>query len=450
MADEVPVPHPSDWRVTNLSKITLKIGSGATPLGGKEAYLSERCRFALVRSQNVCDRRFEIAGLAFISDEQARHLKGVILNEGDLLLNITGDGVTFSRACAVPADVLPAVVNQHVAIIRVNPALADAGFVLAYLTHPSVKDYIEGFNAGGSRRAITKAHIESFQLALPPLHEQHAIAEVLGMLDEKIDLGRRLSETLEAIARELFNSWFVDFDPVRYNAEGRESCLPNEVAELFPDSFQESDLGEIPRGWSIGKVGDIASLSREGLKPGDFPDEVFAHFSIPAFDSERVPRIEKGGTVKSQKFIVLQSSVLFSKLNPRIPRVWLPEVSSSMRAICSTEFLVVLPRTGIPREVLYCLFSSRAFSGVFGSLVTGTSGSHQRVKPESLLAMGTVLPGPPVIRRFVHEVQPLLIRANRARDESTTVASLRDALLPKLISGELRLRDAERIVGRNA
>jgi len=199
MATECPIPHTSQWRVVRLGDIALKIGSGATPTGGEASYLVERTRFALVRSQNVFDRRFERAGLAFISDEQAARLKGVVLEQGDLLLNITGDGITFSRSYAVPDDILPSCVNQHVAIIRLDPAVADGGFILSYLTHPIVKSYIESFNAGGSRRAITKGHIESFQVALPPQYEQRAIGQILRTLDDKIKLNRRMNETLEAV-----------------------------------------------------------------------------------------------------------------------------------------------------------------------------------------------------------------------------------------------------------
>src|SRR5438067_124284 len=159
MPGESPVPHSPDWSVVRLGDIALKVGSGATPRGGEDSYLFTRDRFALVRSQNVFDRRFDSNGLAFISDEQAEGLKNVILQESDLLLNITGDGITFARCCVVPKEILPACVNQHVAIIRVDPRLADPGYVLSYLSHPAVKSYIESFNAGGSRRAITKGHI---------------------------------------------------------------------------------------------------------------------------------------------------------------------------------------------------------------------------------------------------------------------------------------------------
>ncbi len=245
-----------------LADITLKIGSGATPRGGAESYLAERENFALIRSQNVFDRRFDCTGLAFISDEQTLGLQNVVVQPGDLLLNITGDGITFSRCCSVPTEILPACVNQHVSIIRVNPELADPGYVLSFLTHSSVKSYIESFNAGGSRRAITKGHIESFRLPLPPLSEQRSIAHVLGAFDDKIELNRKMNETLEAMARALFKSWFVDFDPVRAKAEGRDTGLPAHIAALFPDSFEDSELGEIPTGWNIGRLDDLLVLQR--------------------------------------------------------------------------------------------------------------------------------------------------------------------------------------------
>jgi type I restriction enzyme S subunit len=300
--------------VVRLGDIALKIGSGATPTGGEDAYLPARRRFALVRSQNVFDRRFEKAGLAFISDEQADRLKGVVLQEGDLLLNITGDGITFARACAVPRDVLPACVNQHVAIVRVDPRVAEPGYILSYLTHPSVKSYIESFNAGGSRRAITKGHIESFRLPLPPLPEQRAIADILGTLDAKIELNRRISETVEVMARTLFKSWFVDFDPVRAKAEGRDSDLPKPLADLFPESFEDSEVGEIPNGWQVRGLDDIARFLN-GLALQKYPPN--NDRSLPVI---KIAQLRAGNAVGADTasadieadYIVEDGDVLFS------------------------------------------------------------------------------------------------------------------------------------------
>src|SRR5665811_1408274 len=158
---------PAGWQVKELGTFCTKIGSGATPRGGSEVYLDSRVSHALIRSQNVFDRHFDNSGLVFITDEHARELQNAEVRSGDVLLNITGDGVTFGRSCIVPDAVLPACVNQHVSIIRVDPRECEPGYLLSVLTHPATKGYIESFNSGGSRRAITKGHIQSFEIPLP-------------------------------------------------------------------------------------------------------------------------------------------------------------------------------------------------------------------------------------------------------------------------------------------
>jgi hypothetical protein len=124
------------WNLVKLKDVTTKIGSGATPRGGSSVYLSSRKNYALIRSQHVFDRRFDSRGLVFITDEHAAELQKVAVQPRDVLLNITGDGITFGRACIVPKDVLPACVNQHVSIIRTDPKVCLPEYLLCYLTHP--------------------------------------------------------------------------------------------------------------------------------------------------------------------------------------------------------------------------------------------------------------------------------------------------------------------------
>jgi type I restriction enzyme S subunit len=338
-------------------------------------------------------------------------------------------------------------VNQHVSIVRVDPALADPGYVLAFLTHPAVKEYIESFNAGGSRRAITKGHIESFRLPLPPIGEQRAISDILQSLDDRIELNQEMNKTLEAMARALFKSWFVDFDPVRAKVAGRDPALPRHIAAFFPDSFEDSELGEIPKGWQLGKVSDLGSLSKTSISPGKYPDEEFAYFSIPAYDDGKRPRIETGAAIMSNKFVVPAGAILLSKLNPSIPRIWLPAIGTTQRSISSTEFLVVLPTRKESREFLFSLFESESFRSRFLSLVSGTSNSHQRVNPGGLLEMQAVLPNGRLIAEYTSRVRPMFERAQENIKDSECLKEMRDSLLPKLISGELRVADAERIVG---
>ncbi|HIJ95549.1 MAG TPA: restriction endonuclease subunit S [Desulfuromonadales bacterium] len=308
------------------------------------------------------------------------------------------------------------------------------------------KAWLELAGEGSVRERIYFKKLAAYTFLLPSISYQHAAVNILGTLDDKIELNRRMNETLEAMARALFKSWFVDFEPVRAKAEGRGTGLPRDIADLFTASFDDSELGEVPKGWRVGKFVDVATLSRSGLNPSVFEDELFDHYSLPAFDEGCTPKLDVGQSIKSNKFVVSPDSVLVSKLNPRIPRVWLPLTHNSRRSICSTEFLVLLPTNGNSREFLYCLLSNDIFTKEFATLVTGTSGSHQRVKPESLLTLNVVLPPIPLIHLFTTQVTPMLQRINKNIAEIRTLATLRDTLLPKLLSGEIRVKDAEVIV----
>ena len=213
------------WKVYNLIDITSKIGSGATPKGGKEEYKDEG--ISLIRSQNVLDYTFTDDGLAFIDEEQAEKLKNVIIEENDVLINITGDSV--ARVCSVPKEYIPARVNQHVAILRANPELLDWAFLKYFLLTPFQKKQLLNLaSSGATRNALTKSMLENFEINLPPLEEQKAIAHILGKLDDKIELNRQMNQTLEDMAQALFQSWFVDFDPVHAKAALKHSTLEGE------------------------------------------------------------------------------------------------------------------------------------------------------------------------------------------------------------------------------
>ncbi len=403
-----------------MRSICGKIGSGATPTGGQAAYQKIRTNFALVRSQNVFDREFSEAGLAFISDDQADSLRGVRLEKNDILLNITGDGITFGRACLVPEKALPACVNQHVSIIRLDSKQADPGYVVSYLTHPTIKSYIESFNAGGSRRAITKAHIESFVVPLPPLATQRAIADLLGGIDDRITLLREANATLEAIAQALFKSWFVDFDPVHAKMEGHTpEGMDEATAALFPDGFETSELGEVPRGWlpirldSFLELAYGKALKAESRNPGPVP--VYGSGGITGWHDTSLidgPSIIVGrkGTVGS----------LYWESHPFYP--------------IDTVFYVKARR-----PLTYC---------------------HQLLKTLGLQDMNTdaAVPGlnrENVYRLMVPEIPEEALAAfdgvakavqqsiDHNEAQAQTLSTLRDTLLPRLISGQLRLPEAQ-------
>ena len=303
---------------------------------------------------------------------------------------------------------------------------------------------LERYAGGSAQPSLNRNHLSRIQVRLPPRSEQRQIANLLGALDNKIELNRRMAETLEAMARALFKSWFVDFDPVHARAERRLTGLPEDLAALFPDSFGDDGL---PKGWQIQSLSKLGELDRATCSPSEFGAATVSHFSIPAFDVGRQPVLETASNIKSLKLRLTPPVVLFAKLNPGTPRIWPVASTTDRPALASTEYLAFRPvRDGMSFTYLALLLSSQPLVTRAASMVTGTSKSHQRVQAESLLA--TTWPAPPrsIVSRFDVVAEPLLSRADTARNQCETLAELRDTLLPKLISGELRIAGAEQCV----
>ena len=372
-----------------------------------------------------------------------------ILTEGDLVLTMTD----LSKA----ADTLgyPALVpklhghrflhNQRIGKVLIKDGVKiDKRFLFYLLQTAEYRHEVLASATGSTVRHTSPGRILAYRAIIPPLPEQRAIASVLGTLDDLIELNRETNEILEEMARALFKSWFVDFDPVRAKLEGRPPAgMDAATAALFPDHFQDSELGQIPKGWEVGKVSDLATLGRVAVNPGRHPEEFFDHYSLPAFDDGRNPKTEIGSAIMSNKFLVEPDSVLLSKLNPHIPRVWLPDLDVKRRSVCSTEFMVARASAGVSREYLFSLFTNPYFASIYGTLVSGTTGSHQRISPDSFIAMQVVAPPIPLVKAFTDLVRPMFDTIHSNLRESRDLATLRDTLLPKLLSGEVSLKTGQ-------
>ena len=277
------------------------------------------------------------------------------------------------------------------------------------------------------------------ELRVPPLPEQRAIARILGALDDKIELNRRMNETLEAMARALFRSWFVDFDPVRAKMAGRDPNLPKPLADLFPDRLVNSELGAIPEGWEIGCLGDIAVAPRRGVDPTDLHDET------PYIGLEHMPRRsvaltdwESAEKVVSNKSAFEKGEFLFGKLRPYFHKVGIAPVSG----VCSTDIVVIAPKTAGWSAFVLASVSSAAFVTYTNQASTGTK--MPRTSWATMSRYPLCLPVESVAWAFQNATRPFLNRIVTNIHEHSALASLRDALLPKLMSGETRLRDTER------
>ena len=372
------------------------------------------------------------------SEKNAEKFK---LNDGDIVIARTGATTGESRYIMDPPH---AVFASYLVRLRINQP-NDPRFISYWLKSPAFRGYLQGVL--GDKSAQPNASASTMVQA--PINipanpeEQRAIAAVLGVLDDKIELNRRMNETLEAMARSIFKDWFVDFGPTRAKANGRAPYLAPELWDLFPDALD--DEGK-PNRWRHWTLAEFATLHRETISPATNPERLFEHYSIPAYDAGQEPRLDPGSSIKSNKTIVPSDAILLSKLNPDIPRAWIPNPLDARPQIASTEFLAFTPKAPATGSVLYCLFGDANFRREMEAMVTGTSKSHQRVSPKALIQRRILYGTASVFEQFDRQVSGLLSRVLRDRAESLTLAETRDLLLPKLISGEIRLREAEKTV----
>ena len=433
----------SEWPAKRLGDCCDKIGSGATPKGGKDVYLDEG-PVRLIRSQNIYNDGFTPSGLAYISEEQARKLDGAAVQANDVLLNITGDSV--ARVCQAPKQFMPARVNQHVAIIRPNNRYLDAQYLRYFLASPAQQDLMLGLAAAGAtRNALTKGMIESFQVPCPPLGVQQGIAVTLGCLDDRITLLRETNSTLEAIAQALFKSWFVDFDPVRAKMEGRApEGMDEATAALFPDALEETELGPMPRGWRVGCVDDLCSVITNGGTPSRSKAQFWTGGTIPWF---KTGEFSDGFLLQPNEFItkealegssvkVLPKDAVLMAIYaaPTVGRLGVLTEPATFNQACTG--MVAKVDVG-PWFLYWTLFFGREW---FNSRANGAA--QQNISKAIVSAYRVVIPHDVILLAFNDVASSIHNRVRENAEQAQTLATLRDTLLPRLISGQLRVPEA--------
>ena len=429
-----------DWTSLRIGDICTKIGSGATPRGGKEVYLSDG-PFTLIRSQNVYNNRFSHDGLVYINKQHAAELNNVEVRTDDVLLNITGDSV--ARACQAPKDILPARVNQHVLIIRPDPGKLSSRFLRYALVSPEIQTMLLSWaGSGGTRNALTKGMIEAIIIRAPvDVADQRAIANILSILDERIGLNHRMNETLEAMARALFQSWFVDFDPVRAKMEGRNTGLPKHIADLFPDRMVTSELGEIPESWKIKKLGELCSKPQYGYTASAKDDLIGPKF-LRIKDINKKTWIEwesvpycKITDHDYKKYKLNKGDVLISRMADPGHGVMVEEAQD---AVFASYLIRFRPQCEVYSRLLQYWLRSNSYWDMVSAMGAGTT--RVSLNAMVLSEFPLVIPCIPVAKFFGEVISNLRARVVANASEDSSLICVRDSLLPKLITGELRVR----------
>ncbi len=374
----------SEWRKHKLGDITAKIGAGSTPTGGKETYSNDG-EFALIRSQNVLDFTFSYHGLAYINKEQAKKLSNVVLEEGDVLLNITGDSV--ARVCQVPKTLLPARVNQHVAIIRPKE-LVDNAFLKYYLLNPPTKTFLLNISSvGATRNAITKGMIEGLEISLPPLQTQQRIASILSSLDDKIELNRQTNQTLEAIAQTLF----------------KEMCLPK--GDVLED------------GWRVGKLGEVLNF-----KNGKYSPHRDDSFQYPVYGANGIIGF-------SENYNSKEKSIIIGRVGSYCGAVYFTLNKSYV-----TDNAIIAESIN-EHGSMFCFHILQKLN-----LNNFKVGSGQPLLNQTILSsIEIVIPKTKLIKEFEVLALSFFEKIDFNSKEIKTLTTLRDSLLPKLMKGEIEM-----------
>ena len=310
--------------------------------------------------------------------------------------------------------------SSDVLCIRALPG-TDSTYLYYLLSQDSFFDYVMSGAKGCKMPRGDKSQIMQWDVDLPNFKEQHRIASILKSIDDKIQLNNRINHNLEQQAQALYKSWFVDFEPFR---DGK---------------FVESELGMIPEGWDAKPLSSICHIEKKTINPQKHPTCLFTHYSIPAYDNSELPELQKGSDILSNKYIISDYTILFSKLNPRIKRIWNVYQSES-NPICSTEFVVYKPMDIDTYPFLYSFITGDDFYNNIMSKVNGATGSHQRFHPEETLDI-LVPYHIDCYRLYSQLVLPIIQQIDENKRENHYFASLRDSLLPKLMSGELKIND---------
>ena len=409
----------------------------------------------VLRSSNIKNGRLDLSNPSYTDEyHYQERSKRAEVQAGDLVITREAP---MGEVCLIPDD-LKCCLGQRMVMLRPDHERCDGKYLLYALQSNRVQNEIRSHEGTGSTVSNLRIPVlKSLPIPTPDLANQKVIAHILGTLDDKIELNRKTNETLEAMAKALFKSWFVDFDPVKAKAEGRPTGLPAEISDLFPDSFEDSELGEIPSGWSVEELGNLYTIGKGGIWgddtcSGDEFTEVsclrgidchnLASGSIPVVPSRWVKRSQVESRIPEDGAILIEGSGSFCGRSLLWEEKYLQLLE---RAVVYSNFCKRLTPTC---SKVYTPVAWMALRGCYDSnevanFRTGTA--FPNLDTSGLLkGISIVLPSEGVAAAF----QDSYYLRNRVdlMAQSASLSNIRDALLPKLISGEIRIPDAEKML----
>lgn len=431
------------WEVTTLGEACDR-GGGDIQTGpfGSQLHASDYVPTGIpsIMPQNIGDNRIDEDGIARITEVDAQRLVRYRVKVGDIVYSRRGD---VERRALIREREDGWLCGTGCLRVRFGEGVVHPPYAAFYLGHTAVREWIVRHAHGATMPNLNTSILSALPFVVPPLNLQRAIAHILGILDDKIEFNRQINETLEAMAQALFRDWFVDFGPVQAKMAGLEPFgLSAEAAALFPDSL---DAEGKPEGWFFKPLSMVIELNpSERLGK----DEIAPYLDMAALPTQGSwpdrPILRAFGS--GMKF--RNGDTLLARITPCLENgktAFIQCLEPKQIAWGSTEFIVMRPKEKVPAEYNYLLARDGAFRDYAIQSMTGTSG-RQRVQAEALARYQVVVPSDGIWHAFGDIVRPWFNAIKANSEQSKTLAKLRDLLLPKLLSGELRVQDTDNLV----
>ncbi len=402
-----------EWKTYRLGEIVTIKGGKRLPKGVNLIKIRNSHPYIRIRDIGKTKTIELDSTFEYVDDDTQKTIARYIVQEGDILISIVG---TIGLVGIVGKSLDSANLTEN-CVKLTNLRGVERDFLFYFLKSEYGQNETNKGIVGAVQAKLPIKNIENIKIPLPSLEEQRRIAGILGSLDDKIELNRRINANLEAQAQALFRSWFVDFEPFR------------------DGPFVDSELGKIPQGWKVETLSNLATVIKKGITPSN--SETYSHYSIPAYDDAHFPEKQSGETIKSGKYIVYNNSILLSKLNPRIKRLWFIKTAEE-NAICSTEFIPIQTKDTELISFVFYLIDSDIFYQQALSLVNGATGSHQRFHAEDIMQIPFAWNKDAAID-FAQKANYILQKIEDNIRENQTLSALRDTMLPKLMAGEIAI-----------
>lgn len=447
---------PDDWDIVKVGELTApsKHSCVGGPFGSN-LVLKDYVEYPgvpVIRGGNLIlgSRIFQDFDFVFVSEDKAASLRQNTAYPGDLVFMQRGASIGQVSLIPKNAKFSRYILSQNLMKLTPDEQKADVRFLCYYFLSPLAQELIQIHSVGSTIPGFNLTQLRDFPVPLPPLDKQKAIAHILGTLDDKIELNQQMNHTLEAIARAIFKSWFIDFDPVRAKMDKRQPAgMDAETAALFPAEFEDSPLGKIPKGWKIVQIQDIAS--RVAMEPfgSRITSDNFVSSGVPVirgnnlvdgFVEDRFIYLTEKKADELKNSVAYPGDIVFTHRGTLGQVGLIPESAAFPRYVVSqSQMLLAINRELISPRIVYYFFRSP-----FGqqSLLanTNTTGVPSLARPStSLKAIQMVIPIKAISDCFERIMNSLEEKREQNVREIASLTVIRDSLLQKLLSGQLRV-----------